>query len=103
MRRADNGRKTIDVRSNGLNKSSRRTLTMTKYLRPRLQLLTVYTVIDRQKGNIIASNGAFGWTGGFGFCEATQPRRVCYTCNMMPNMERYYHLRMRSVAYGCLE
>jgi CubicO group peptidase (beta-lactamase class C family) len=103
------GRKTIDMmRSNGLNEVQQKDFDEDQsiYNMGYGYGYGVRTVIDRQKGNIIASNGAFGWTGGFGtWCEADPAEGVSivYMHNMMPSMERYYHLRMRSVAYGCLK
>jgi CubicO group peptidase (beta-lactamase class C family) len=103
------GRKTIDMmRSNGLNEVQQKDFDEDQgiYNMGYGYGYGVRTVVDRQKGNIIASNGAFGWTGGFGtWCEADPAEGVStvYMHNMMPNMESYYHLRARSVAYGCLE
>jgi CubicO group peptidase (beta-lactamase class C family) len=103
------GCKTIDMmRSNGLNEIQQKDFDedQSVYNMGYGYGYGVRTVIDRQKGNMIASNGAFGWTGGFGtWCEAdpAEGLSIVYMHNMMPNMERYYHLRMRSVAYGCLE
>jgi CubicO group peptidase (beta-lactamase class C family) len=103
------GFKTIDMmRSNGLNEIHQKDFDEDQsiYNMGYGYGYGVRTVIDRQKGNIIASNGAFGWTGGFGtWCEAdpAEGLSIVYMHNMMPNMERYYHLRMRSVAYGCVE
>ena len=103
------GRKTIDMmRSNGLNEVQQKDFDDDQpvYNSGYGYGYGVRTVIDRQKGNIIANNGAFGWTGGFGtWCEAdpTEKVSIVYMHNMMPNMERYYHLRVRSAAYGCLE
>ena len=103
------GRKTIDLmRSNGLDQVRQKDFDddQSIYNLGYGYGYGVRTVIDRQKGNLIASNGAFGWTGGFGtWCEAdpSEGTSIVYMHNMIPNMERYYHLRMRSVAYGCLE
>ncbi len=63
------------------------------------------TVIDREKGNLNASLGAFGWTGGFGtFCEADPQEglSIVYMHNLIPNDEQYYHPRVRTAAYGLL-
>lgn len=66
----------------------------------------VRTLVDPEKGNHNGSVGAFGWTGGFGtWCEAdpTDGVSIVYMHNMMPNEEQYYHLRMRTVAYGLID
>ena len=66
----------------------------------------VRTLIDKQKGNHNGSLGAFGWTGGFGtWCEADPEDGVSivYMHNLTPSEEVYYHHRMRTVAYGCIE
>jgi CubicO group peptidase (beta-lactamase class C family) len=66
----------------------------------------VRTVTDQAKGNLNSSPGAFGWTGGFGtWCEA-DPKEglsIVYMHNLIPNMETYYHPRMRNTAYGLLD
>ena len=52
------------------------------------------------------SLGAFGWSGGFGtWCESdpSEELAVVYMHNMVPCEEEYYHLRVRSAVYGCLE
>ena len=64
------------------------------------------TLMDKNAGNHNGSIGAFGWTGGFGsWCEADPEEGVAivYMHNLIPNMEKYYHLRMRSAAYGFLD
>ncbi len=66
----------------------------------------VRTLNDKYKGGHNGSLGAFGWTGGFGtWCEADPGERlsIVYMHNLMPNMEEYYHLRVRNTAYGCLK
>ncbi len=66
----------------------------------------VRTLVDKEKGNHNGSLGAFGWTGGFGtWCEADPEDGVSivYMHNMIPNEEQYYHLRMRTAAYGLIE
>ena len=66
----------------------------------------VRTLLDKNKANHNGSLGAFGWTGGFGtWCEADPEDGVSivYMHNMSPNEEVYYHHRMRTVAYGCIE
>ena len=66
----------------------------------------VRTLIDPADGNHNGSIGAFGWTGGFGtWCEADPSEGVglVYMHNTLPDEELYYHHRVRTVAYGCLE
>ncbi len=63
------------------------------------------TVIDPAAGNLNASLGAFGWTGGFGtWCEADPQEglSIVYMHNLLPNDEQYYHPRVRTAAYGLL-
>ena len=97
------GRKTIDMmRANGLD------ATMLKDFEDPYNMgygygYGVRTIIDKAKGNLNGSIGAFGWTGGFGtWCEADPEEKVSivYMHNQMPNMELYYHHRMRTAAYG---
>ncbi len=103
------GRKTIDMmRANGLNEAQQRDFDLDGgfYNAGYGYGYGVRTLIDKQKGNHNGSLGAFGWTGGFGtWCESDPEEGVSivYMHNLMPNMERYYHLRMRAVAYGCLK
>lgn len=100
------GRKTIDMmRANGLNAEQLADFT-DPYNAGYGYGYGVRTLIDKQAGNHNGSLGAFGWTGGFGtWCEADPEDNVAivYMHNQMPNMERYYHLRMRTVAYGCIK
>ncbi len=52
------------------------------------------------------SPGSFGWTGGYGtWCEADPDRRlsVVYMHNMLPNMEKEHHHRVRETVYSCVE
>ena len=66
----------------------------------------VRTLIDKAAANHNGSLGAFGWTGGFGtWCEADPEEGVglVYMHNTAPNKEVYYHHRVRTVAYGCLD
>ncbi|MBE6935061.1 MAG: serine hydrolase [Ruminococcaceae bacterium] len=96
------GRKTIDaMRANGLDK-----LFTDTYNAGYGYGYGVRTLMDKAAGNHNGSLGAFGWTGGFGtWCEADPEDQVAivYMHNMMPNMEAYYHLRMRNVAYGLID
>ena len=46
-----------------------------------------------------------GWTGGSGIWSEADPSEnvaIVYMHNMMPNGERYYHPRVRTVAYGLI-
>ena len=101
------GRKTIDLmRSNGLTEAQQKDFDADGVYNMGYGYgYGVRTLIDKYKGNHNGSLGAFGWTGGFGtWCE-TDPQEgvsIVYMHNMIPNMEAYYHLRMRAVAYGCI-
>lgn len=100
------GRKTIDMmRANGLNDVQLKEM-QGMYNAGYGYGYGVRTLIDREQGNHNGSVGAFGWTGGFGtWCEADPEDEVAivYMHNMIPNMEEYYHLRVRTAAYGCIE
>ncbi len=100
------GRKTIDMmRANGLSPEQMKDFT-DPCSRGYGYGYGVRTLIDKQKGDHNGSLGSFGWTGGFGtWCEADPEDGVSivYMHNMVPDMEEYYHMRMRAVAYGCLE
>lgn len=102
------GRKTIDMmRANGLNEAQINDLESdgAPYNYGYGYGYGVRTLIDKQRGDHNGSLGAFGWTGGFGsWCEADPEEGVSivYMHNLVPNMEKYYHPRMRAVAYGCL-
>lgn len=66
----------------------------------------VRTLIDKAGGNHNGSLGAFGWTGGFGTWGEADPEEgvaIVYMHNTLPDKELYYHHRMRTVAYGCLD
>ena len=96
------GRKTIDMmRANGLEKPFEDT-----YNAGYGYGYGVRTLVDKAAGNHNGSLGAFGWTGGFGtWCEADPEDGVSivYMHNRIPNGEAYYHLRMRTAAYGCIK
>lgn len=100
------GRKSIDLmRANGINEVQQKDFDCT-YNDGYGYGYGVRTLIDKQKGNHNGSLGAFGWTGGFGtWCEAdpSEGVSIVYMHNLIPNEEVYYHLRMRNVAYGCIE
>lgn len=99
--------KTIDMmRDNGLSPTQQADFDADAYNAGYGYGYGVRTLIDKEKGNHNGSLGAFGWTGGFGtWCEADPEDGVSivYMHNMMPNEERYYHLRVRTAAYGCVE
>ena len=96
------GRKTIDMmRANGLDK-----LFQDTYNAGYGYGYGVRTLVDKEQGNHNGSVGAFGWTGGFGtWCEADPEDGVSivYMHNMIPDEEQYYHLRMRTAAYGLID
>ena len=100
------GRKTIDMmRANGLDETQMKDFT-DSYNAGYGYGYGVRTLVDKEKGNHNGSIGAFGWTGGFGtWCEADPEDGVSivYMHNLVPDMEYYYHLRMRAAAYGCIE
>ena len=100
------GRKTIDLmRTNYLNEDQLRDFHNT-YLAGYGYGLGVRTLMDKAAGNHNGSLGAFGWTGGSGIWSEADPSEnvaIVYMHNMMPNEEEYHHLRLRTVAYGCLE
>ena len=100
------GRKTIDMmRANGLDEVQMKDF-KDLYNAGYGYGYGVRTLVDKEQGNHNGSLGAFGWTGGFGtWCEADPEDGVSivYMHNMMPTMEEYYHLRMRTAAYGLIE
>lgn len=100
------GRKTIDMmRSNGLN-AIQQSEFEDFYNAGYGYGYGVRTLVDRQRGNHNGSPGAFGWTGGFGtWCEADPAEgiSIVYMHNTIPNKELYYHHRIRTAAYGCLQ
>lgn len=97
------GRKTIDMmRANGLDEAMLKDFE-DPYNNGYGYGYGVRTLIDKAKSNYNGSLGAFGWTGGFGtWCEADPEEKVSivYMHNQSPNMELYYHHRMRTAAYG---
>ncbi len=100
------GRKTIDLmRTNHLNEAQLADFT-NSYLAGYGYGLGVRTLMDKAAGGHNGSVGAFGWTGGAGTWAEADPSEgvaITYMHNMMPNKEEYHHLRVRTVAYGCLE
>jgi len=64
------------------------------------------TLMDKYVGHHSGSIGQFGWTGGAGTWAEADPSEgvsIVYMHNLQPNLEEYHHLRMRAVAYGCME
>ena len=100
------GRKTIDLmRSNYLNAEQMHDFTKT-YEAGYGYGLGVRMCMDRAAGNANASLGAFGWTGGSGIWAEADPSEnvaMVYMHNTRPNQEVYHHMRVRAVAYGCIE
>ncbi len=100
------GRQTIDLmRTNHLNEAQMKDFT-NSYLAGYGYGLGVRMLIDKAAGQHNGSLGAFGWTGGAGTWAESDPATgvsIVYMHNMMPNKEEYHHLRVRSVAYGCIE
>jgi CubicO group peptidase (beta-lactamase class C family) len=100
------GRKTVDLlRTNYLNETQLKDFNNT-YLAGYGYGLGFRTLMDKAAGNHNGSLGAFGWTGGSGIWVEADPEEelsFVYMHNMRPNEELYHHLRVRTVAYGCLD
>lgn len=101
------GRKTIDLmRTNQLNKKQLSDFNKNNvYLAGYGYGLGVRTLMSTAEGNFNSSIGEFGWTGALGTYVSIDPSEgfsLVYMHQMIPNMEQYYHLRVRTVAYGCL-
>ncbi len=100
------GRKTIDLmRQNQLNETARKDLGDT-YLGGYGYGLGVRTLMSPAEGGCSASVGEFGWTGAAGTYTSIDPQErlaVVYMHQQMPNMEEYYHLRVRAAVYGALK
>ncbi|HKM00150.1 MAG TPA: serine hydrolase domain-containing protein [Mobilitalea sp.] len=101
------GRKTIDLlRTNYLNETQLMDFNNNTYLAGYGYGLGFRTLMDKSAGNHNGSLGAFGWTGGSGIWVEADPEEkvsIVYMHNMRPNEELYHHLRIRNVAYGCLD
>ena len=101
------GRKTIDLmRSNTITQKMIDEDFTNDYLAGYGYGFGVRTLLDKGKGNHNGSLGAFGWTGGSGTWAESDPSEgtsIVYMHNLQPNLEVYHHLRMRAVAYGCLD
>ncbi len=101
------GRKTIDLmRSNTITQKMIDEDFTNDYLAGYGYGFGVRTLLDKGKGNHNGSLGAFGWTGGSGTWAEADPSEgvsIVYMHNLQPNLELYHHIRMRNVAYGCLD
>ncbi len=100
------GRKTIDLmRTNHL--SAEQLLDYrNSYLDGYGYGLGVRTLMDTAQAHSNGSIGEFGWTGMLGTYVSIDPKErfsVVYMHQMYPNMEEYYHLRVRAVANGCMD
>jgi CubicO group peptidase (beta-lactamase class C family) len=63
-------------------------------------------MMDTAAGGANTSIGEFGWTGALGTWTSIDPSEgvsVVYMHQTSPNMEIYYHLRVRAAAYGGLK
>ena len=100
------GRKTIDLmRTNTLDEAQMRDFT-NHYNAGYGYGFGVRTLLDKYQGRHNGSLGAFGWTGAFGAWGEADPEEgvsIVYMHNMLPNDEEYYHLRVRTAAYGCID
>lgn len=101
------GQKTVDLlRTNYLNETQLKDFNNNPYLAGYGYGLGFRTLMDKAAGNHNGSLGAFGWTGGSGIWVEADPEQdvsIVYMHNMRPNEELYHHLRVRAVAYGCLD
>ncbi len=101
------GRKTIDLlRTNTLSEKLIAEDFSNNYLAGYGYGYGMRTLMDKYAGQHNGSIGAFGWTGGSGTWAEADPSEgvsIVYMHNLQPNLEEYHHLRMRAVAYGCLE
>lgn len=101
------GRKTIDLmRTNALNDAQQRDFALDRYNAGYSYGYGVRTLTDHAKGNHNGSHGAFGWTGGFGTWAEADPNEglsIVYMHNMVPSEEYFFHLRVRTAAYGLLK
>ena len=101
------GRKTLDLmRTNTLTDTMIHEDFTNSYLAGYGYGYGVRTLMDQYAGQHNGSIGQFGWTGGSGTWGEADPSEgvsIVYMHNLQPNLEEYHHLRMRAVAYGCLE
>ena len=101
------GRKTIDlIRTNTLTDTMIREDFSNSYLAGYGYGYGMRTLMDKHVGHHNGSLGQFGWTGGSGTWAEADPSEgvsIVYMHNIQPNLEEYHHLRMRAIAYGCME
>jgi CubicO group peptidase (beta-lactamase class C family) len=101
------GRKTIDLmRTNTISDKLIKEDFSNTYLAGYGYGYGVRTLMDKYVGHHNGSLGQFGWTGGSGTWAEADPSEgtsIVYMHNVQPNHEEYHHIRMRDVAYGCLE
>lgn len=67
--------------------------------------LGVRTLMNRGQANSNFCPGEFGWTGAFGSYTAIDPSiglSVVYMHQLFPNLQNYYHLRVRNTVNGCI-
>lgn len=66
----------------------------------------VRTLMERAPGACNGDLGAFGWSGGFGSWAEASPEKkmgVVYMHNTRGERNEYFHMKVRSVVYGCME
>ena len=101
------GRKTIDlIRTNTISDTLIKEDFSNNYLCGYGYGYGMRTLMDKYTGHHNGSLGQFGWTGGtgtWGEADPSEGTSIVYMHNLQPNLEEYHHLRMRAVAYGCLE
>jgi len=100
------GRKTIDLmRANHLSAEQLKDY-RNSYLDGYGYGLGVRTLMDTAQAHFNGSIGEFGWTGMLGTYVSIDPKErssIVYMHQMYPNMEEYYHHRVRGVVNGCLD
>ncbi len=101
------GRKTIDlIRTNTITETMIKEDFSNSYLAGYGYGYGMRTLMDKYAGHHNGSISQFGWTGGSGTWAEADPSEgvsIVYMHNIQPNLEEYHHLRMRDIAYGCLE
>ncbi len=100
------GRKTIDLmRTNTLNTQQLADFT-DDYNAGYGYGYGVRTLMDKARGNLNGSLGAFGWTGGFGtWCEADPEDNasIVLMYNLFPWIDEGQHAKIRTAAYGIIK
>jgi len=100
------GRKTIDlIRTSTITEHMYKNGFTNDYLCGYRYGYGMRTLVDKYEGHHNGSLGQFGWTGGagtWGEADPSEGTSIVYMHNLSPNLEEYHHLRMRAVAYGCL-